>query len=240
MNTERTLVYFGDHRCASTWLLTVTNEICNYINVPFSQYHEWLNMTNRRSTNFVVDINADWEHRLEIGRLRGFHVIRDPRDIVVSAYFSHKYSHPSGEWLDKQRNLLQTVELDDGIRASIDFRRNQFQRMLAWNYDDADIYETRYEMLIERPIDIMKDIYMFLGLFPEPLNEKMLETVLDKYRFDKISGGRTRGEEDTHHHYRKGIAGDWRNHFNDANKEYFKELFNDLLIHLGYEKDENW
>ena len=29
---------------------------------------------------------------------RGIHLIRDPRDIVVSGYFSHLKTHPENEW----------------------------------------------------------------------------------------------------------------------------------------------
>jgi len=48
------------------------------------------------------------------------------------------------------------------------------------------------------------------------------------------------GEEDPKSHLRKGTPGDWKNHFTERHKEEFKRLFDDVLIKLGYEKDNNW
>ena len=39
---------------------------------------------------------------------------------------------------------------------------------------------------------------------------------------------------------RKGIAGDWKNHFSDDHKSAFKDRYGDTLIMLGYEKDNTW
>lgn len=40
--------------------------------------------------------------------------------------------------------------------------------------------------------------------------------------------------------FRKGVTGDWKNHWNDAHKKKFKDLAGDFLIELGYEKDFEW
>lgn len=39
---------------------------------------------------------------------------------------------------------------------------------------------------------------------------------------------------------RKGIAGDWKNHFNKESKKLFKEFSSKELIKLNYEKNDNW
>ena len=39
---------------------------------------------------------ADYAQVEALQPLKGVHVIRDPRDIIVSGYFSHKHSHPVG------------------------------------------------------------------------------------------------------------------------------------------------
>ena len=58
--------------------------------------------------------------------------------------------------------------------------------------------------------------------------------------FKKLSKGRTRGQEDPTSFFRKGIAGDWRNVFTEQDKVLFKKEAGDLLIRLGYEKDDSW
>jgi len=39
---------------------------------------------------------------------------------------------------------------------------------------------------------------------------------------------------------RKGVAGDWRNHFSKDAKQVFNKLAGKELIKLGYEIDESW
>src|SRR5580700_2887646 len=50
-----------------------------------------------QSFDFWSYINADYTFVRGV-KLKGFHVVRDPRDLIVSAYFSHLYSHPDQNW----------------------------------------------------------------------------------------------------------------------------------------------
>jgi hypothetical protein len=58
--------------------------------------------------------------------------------------------------------------------------------------------------------------------------------------FEDSTKGRTRGEEDSTSFFRKGIAGDWRNVFTKQHKAIFKEYAGELLVELGYERDNDW
>jgi hypothetical protein len=40
--------------------------------------------------------------------------------------------------------------------------------------------------------------------------------------------------------FRKGKSGDWKQHFSEDNKRLFKVKAGDVLIRLGYEKDNEW
>jgi hypothetical protein len=40
--------------------------------------------------------------------------------------------------------------------------------------------------------------------------------------------------------FRKGQPGNWREHFSEANKAFFKEQTGDLLFRLGYETSADW
>jgi lipopolysaccharide transport system ATP-binding protein len=66
--------------------------------------------------------------------------------------------------------------------------------------------------------------------------ERLREVVI-AYQFERWTGGRQRGQEDSTAHERKGIAGDWRNYFSDRIKRTFKERYGELLIATNYEKD---
>jgi hypothetical protein len=40
--------------------------------------------------------------------------------------------------------------------------------------------------------------------------------------------------------FRSGKAGGWREHFTDEHKRLFKDVAGDLLVRLGYEKNNDW
>jgi hypothetical protein len=40
--------------------------------------------------------------------------------------------------------------------------------------------------------------------------------------------------------YRKGEAGNWREHFTPEHKDLFKQIAGDLLLQLGYETSQEW
>jgi len=58
--------------------------------------------------------------------------------------------------------------------------------------------------------------------------------------FATKTNGRAPGREDPKSHYRKGAAGDWRNHFSPHHIARFKAQYGDLLVKLGYETDHEW
>ncbi len=67
-----------------------------------------------------------------------------------------------------------------------------------------------------------------------------MKTERINYTFAKLSGGRKPGQENAGHFYRKGVIGDWRNHFNEENVAIFKEIAGETLIAAGYEQDNDW
>ena len=77
--------------------------------------------------------------------------------------------------------------------------------------------------------DIVDMLVLSTAIKPNEGNKK-LGKILYKKRFSVFSGGRKPGQENEKNHFRKGIAGDWINHFNEDHKKYFKEKYNHLLI----------
>jgi hypothetical protein len=52
-----------------------------------------------------------------------------------------------------------------------------------------------------------------------------LRGVVANNRFENLTGGRKAGEEDIFAHERKGVSGDWRNHFTARLSARFDELY---------------
>jgi hypothetical protein len=198
-------------------------------------------------------------------------VIRDPRDIVVSSYFSHLHSHPTTDWpeLVHHRRKLQEVDKDRGLYLVIDFLEDVFDDIGTWDYADPRVLELTMEDVVRAPADVLVKAFSFVGLIDEtrrglpgkilaamaslkrkspalvpfrilPLPVSVVRDTVQRNAFAVKAGGRTTGVEDVGSHYRKGLAGDWVNHFGTGHKAYFKARYGELLIRLGYESDPDW
>ncbi len=100
----------------------------------------------------------------------------------------------------------------------------------------ANYREVRYEDLLERPEEEVGLLLEFLGA---DANEQTVRRCVGAASFEKLAEGRKRGQEAASF-YRKGVAGDWKNVFTGRDKQDFKAAAGDLLIDLGYEKDNDW
>jgi hypothetical protein len=161
--------------------------------------------------------------------------------MIVSGYFSHRYSHGTasawGEnWLRPYRAKLDGLSKEAGLNSEIRLGHS-LGPMARWNYDDPDVLEVKFEDLVESPLEGFSRVFNSLQLEFDP---QTLEKILEDNTFKNVSGGRERGQEDARSHFRKGVSGDWKNHFSDENVALFKEKWGSLLVQLGYEKDDNW
>jgi hypothetical protein len=286
--TPPILAYFGHHKCASTYTLRIVRDICRCMGIRHAHYHSprmWGYDSHGQTLDrfaqnshieFVSFINADSRYLGAPAKYRGFHLIRDPRDIAVSAYFSHKNSHPTEDWpeLREFRTALQALPKTEGLMESLKFTARlptdgwdiePFRALAEWDYSRENILEVRFEDMVRDPYQFFLDVFAFLHLTRDSdsnpfaflryhlrnknfLRNSRIATIpqwvallnVYKRRFTKAASGRQRGEGDSHSHYRKGLPGDWRNHFTDEHKRYFKREYGSLLIKLGYEHDENW
>jgi hypothetical protein len=167
------IAYFGHHKCATTWINTIAALVCERLNLKFVNVsgpdmfaHRLDEFVARNGVDFLSYINANAKDIGALHGMRGFHVVRDPRDIIVSAYFSHRYSHPTEGWdaLVEHRQRLQRVSKDEGLLLEMEFSRQVLDELYAWNYDQPNIREIRMEDLIRSPYETMLDAFVFVGL----------------------------------------------------------------------------
>lgn len=287
--------FFGHHRSASTWIHGIVRAVCaemgwtaRIVNGPQTFDHDLGAFLRKWPTDFLICTNAQDGFVSQLRDFVGFHVVRDPRDIVVSSYFAHRYSHPTEGWdeLVEHRERLGALSKDDGLMLEItECRREQFAQMAGWDYGRDGVHEAKMEHLIRDPYRSFLEIFEFLGMLDgapgtrrrlllaavgavnlairrrqavakewlnptrvrphrgrrlSRISAERLLGVVHGQRFARQSGGRAPGEEDVRSHWRKGVAGDWRNHFSPEHVRAFKQSYDPLLLALGYEKSADW
>ncbi len=220
--------------------------------------------------SLLISLNSSLSGLDDLPEFKGFHLIRDPRDICVSGYYSHLNSHglDGFDRLGPHREALKKCSKEEGLFLEFEFSKLWLDHMKNWDYENENIIEIKMEELFKDPYSQWSSILIFLGfqikdsndsgfvlgkinhlakkmgvnelIKMESISKGFLVKLIEKYSFKSLSKGRGKGEEDKQSHYRKGTEGDWVNHFSEEHKNVFKELYGDLLIKLGYEKDQDW
>jgi hypothetical protein len=187
---------------------------------------------------------------------RVIHIIRDGRDVVLST-MHHRWNQAEDrggtvelapDQLAKReayrKNPRALLESGEGIFPDGWLRGNaaKWNARVSRAVKDgpallgANYREVRYEALLVRPKEEFKQLLEFLGV---DASEQTVERCVSAASFERLAGGRSRGQE-APSFFRKGIAGDWKNAFTESDKQDFKAVAGDLLIELGYEKDNDW
>ena len=180
---------------------------------------------------------------------RAIHIVRDGRDVAVSGYF-HVYRSRvveggetdslikvkvervlagAPERLFTDQHLITRAESWNEVTIAID---DQLQARLGERY-----LLLRYEDLLADTRPSLERIFDFVGVAYSP---ELLDEIIERTSFKKMSGGRQAGQQDVRSGRRKGQAGDWVNYFTPRDRVLFAAAAQPALERFGYEPDADW
>ena len=178
------------------------------------------------------------------------HVIRDGRDVAISSLYhvwrradkgfdvpswmlagrdecrsdpaaylrEHGSIFPTPGWLEAYAERWH-----DWVGAT----REDGRRLLGARYA-----EVRYEDLHDHAERELARLAQFMGVDD---SERVLARCMESASFERLSGGRSPGEDDPRSFFRKGIAGEWRSLFGEEDVRLFDRVAGALLTDMGYE-----
>jgi len=162
-------------------------------------------------------------------------IYRDPRDVLTSAIYFLAHLEDERGGLGAQFRCLAITE-----RLLWLIENSEYLEELEQWYRTPFAYKIRYEDLYKDPRKVIADTVRWLGL---PVEDAEISRVVRHHSFEAATG-RKPGQEQKNHPKRKGITGDWRNHFDDACISAFKTSrdgrWNALLLEMGYEQNPDW
>lgn len=154
------------------------------------------------------------------------HIIRDCRDGAVSGWFHNKRDNtPNFDERFPTFASYVTYYAETHWVRYIRFAR-QFGHANPNRY-----MEVRYETLHAEPDATVRSMLQFLNLRTD---DETINACRDAGSFKTLTQGRVRGEEDAGSHYRKGVIGDWKNHFDATSEAAFLKAAGPLADELGY------
>jgi hypothetical protein len=163
-------------------------------------------------------------------------IIRDPRDIVISWYFSMLKTHKLMGKVGKYRSVLKEKSFDDGIHYCIDELSIKFMAMRTWinNSDDDNMIFIKFEDLVHKSKDTFTKIFMKCGI---NISEQEIENILNEYSKDRMRKKDLATRKDkSESHYRKKSS----KHVDYFKEEHYKHFYNvtgNLIDILGYKRN---
>jgi len=171
-----------------------------------------------------------------------YFIFRDPRDVVVSHVFyvtEMEANHVHHAYYQSLPDFDARLETSILGRPELDVEfpdiNGRFAPYLDW-LDQPSVMSIHFEDLIHdragtlnRIIDHFLDRVPLRMLSPKGADRGLL--------LESLESSINPSKSPT---FRSGKTGEWKKHFTDEHKKTFKDVAGDLLIRLGYEKDNNW
>lgn len=167
-----------------------------------------------------------------------FFILRDPRDVVVSHVHYVTDMEPNHVHHDYYSRIL--TSFDQRLTTSILGRPDaqnlfpdiagRFAPFLGW-LDEKNVLTLKYEDLISDPAGEITHILNHAVNRGFHLDEPIEEAT--KKLLAKINPQKSPT-------FRQGKSGGWKKHFSPEISKCFKDTAGELLIRLGYEKNNDW
>jgi hypothetical protein len=158
---------------------------------------------------------------------RVVHIIRDGRDGVVSGWHHNLRENPESF----------RARFPDMAAYARYFAENHWLSYIAaaraFGARNPDRFlELRYETLLDEPESQVRRLLAFLGV---DASDTSVGACVSGASFERLSGGRAPGQTDAKSHFRKGVAGDWREGLDPAALHAFEAAAGPTMAELGYE-----
>lgn len=236
------------HKGGTVWIKSVIRALSNAINVP------WVGIWSDKRVDRVPDAGraflCNWAgyfpkpvwDSIETAFL---HVVRDPRDILLSGCRYHQTAAPKGEkFLHTRRDDLGGLTYQEHLNGlQTPYAKLLFEmenkhaetvaEMRRWPWGDRRAVELRYEDLIEdTDSTLFSKALKHLGLAPDEVDAGA-RAFWDHSLFGGLKTTRPG-------HVASGAARRWERELPRAVGEIYAERFGEDLIALGYEQDSAW
>lgn len=221
----------GHHKCGTLWTDLVLKNVLGKRYTPGND-HDY-----NGPEEIYFHGNSDPIRTKIPDGVKAISIIRDPRDIAVSSYFSHRYVHVLWKDLEIHRENLNNLSIEDGMCLDIKWSDQMPGidgrpiRIFAGLEFKPPVVNVRFENLILDPFGVFSSILKDMSV---DFDENLLKKVLEEHSFARMSGGRKQGEKNINSHYRSGKPGEWREYFTPKVTECFKSLHDGLPGRLGY------
>ena len=237
---------FSLHKCGSTLINNMIVDVCNYLKISwldlegtvFKHGYMPVHLKGDLSSLFskvgyaYVGFRSFWiGQHYDATQNRCLLLIRDPRDAMVSHYFSYLYSHgipdsgPISQTMSKNRKKLADTDINAYVLRPqiINTYKNAFKQYdKSLSSEKTQVY--RYEDVIYTKREWLTDMLHFLNL---EVPTDIISNIVRKHDVLPL-------QEDPSKHIRQVAPGNYLSHLKKKTIEKLNEEFADILSQYGW------
>ncbi|MEL6207091.1 MAG: glycosyltransferase family 2 protein [Pseudomonadota bacterium] len=242
------------HKTGTIWMRRVLRQISDDQNIPMQQLLRIQAMQRlpKEGAGILVHWDADFPRPLyQLEDARIIHVIRDPRDVLLSGMRYHRVApHAREKYLLETQPGWGGLNYQDYLNALPDDcarlifemdgkHRITVEEMLAWHCGAANTIELRYEDLI-----VDTDCSLFRSALEEAAIDGLdIDKAIAAYWKHSLFGGiadPNARDDRVALHVRSGAPAQWRTALPREVAEPYAAQFGDALKILGYASTDDW
>jgi hypothetical protein len=225
-------------KCGGSW---VSNMLRSYVGVERNDGYRLLEKDD------VVQKHALYRASMSYPIV----VVRDPRDMYVSCYY-HETQFEGREVnlaVERyfQRDPNRSLREDFGLYLEAKLLNRTHPRFFYSQFLDSwlnrpEVCVLRYEDCLIDPEAALVRMVRFTN---RAVDLRRIREAVEENEFKAVTRRlygeeREAGEGDGKRFVRKGVAGDWRNHFDERSCNLIEKIEGSSIRRLGYEEDRDW
>lgn len=248
------ILHFSYHKCLTAYYQRIMRRLGREFYFKYDHYTSKAGSFNEMVSNpatkgaFSVNNRSDIQFD-SFNDFRGSHFTRDPRDLLVSGFKYHLWTHEkwaharypwgkitSSPFFDKYIDIdpgnktyqeyINSLDKEHGMILEMIWRKEHFDHMLQWNYNNPKIIELKYEEIVGNEIEAFNRVFDHYQL-SEKMKVRGLKFV-DELSLKNVSK--------TDKHVQHGGNRQWESHFNSKLNDIFQEMYPDFPEKVGYPK----
>lgn len=251
------VVHCGYHKVGTVWFSRILEAFGKEYGLKVERGERILrNQVSDPSPGTAIFIDPHSRVRPEtLPPFRGSHMVRDPRDMVISGYFYHlwtteKWAHIPGRMDDKDwcreewrgwtyHDILNSLDQEEGLATEIErASAGVFHRMNSWDYDDERFWEMKYRDVIADEDVAFAAMFRHYGFTEKAVEDGV--RIAQQFSFKNVTKRKVGEKSRKKSHLRSGRPGEWQEYFTPALRRLFEARNPGLLVKLGYESSSDW
>ncbi|MFT7073464.1 MAG: hypothetical protein ACJAX3_002461 [Patiriisocius sp.] len=240
LTSQQSLLFFTVHKCASTLVVKIIRELSEKKEIipidldGFIITHKNNNKKVFEDNKFLnqVFISKGFYYGAlryfrkvpSINEYRVFLMLRDPRDVLTSMYFSMAYSHTV---LDKKmissRESTRDLSIDEFVLSIMDSYKKKYNEYISELLGKENVLFLKYEQMVNDFPTWLNTMSLSLGIY----DEKIVDELIKSNSFQNK-------KEDIHSHIRNIYPGDHKRKLKPETIEILNEEFESVLKILDY------